>query len=118
MLKYDPPRIGVKYVDPDKPSKQKVKKITLAHLKKEGVDADRVVSDLFRCHPKYFNKKHTKPEQVKELVEKIIAYHSKQRSTKTVHALLDNEQASKAPLRSTRYVNYALVTITYKHPEL
>lgn len=75
LLKYEPPKIGVKYINKDKPGKTKVKQVTLAHLKKTGVDPDRVVEDLFRCYPKYFNQRYIKSEQVRELVDKLIEYH-------------------------------------------
>jgi hypothetical protein len=79
LIKYDPPKIGVKYEDSHRPGKFKVKKVTLAHLKKEGNDADRVVNDLFRCYPVYFNRKYTSKTQVKELITKIIGFHETRR---------------------------------------
>lgn len=79
MIKYDPPKIGVKYEDTHRPGKFKVKKVTLAHLKKEGNDSSRVVDDLYRCYPKYFNSKYTTKDQVKELVDKLIKFHANKR---------------------------------------
>lgn len=89
LLKYEPPKIGVKYIDKQNPGKCKVKQITLAHLRKEGVDPDRVVQDLFKCHPKYFNSQHIKREQVRELVDKLIEYHRALRRDQQSHSVLD-----------------------------
>ena len=70
----------MKYEDKLRPGKCKVKTLTLAHLKKEGTDADRVVDDLFKCHPKYFNKKYTSKETVREFITKIIEFHRVKRN--------------------------------------
>ena len=97
MLKYDPPRIGVKYESGSKLGKVKVKKITLAHLAKAGADPDRVVEDLFRCFPKYFNKKYTSKAQVREMVVKLIEFHNKKREK--------NEAKSIVPQSSQQFEN-------------
>ncbi|CAI2368492.1 unnamed protein product [Moneuplotes crassus] len=102
MIKYDPPKIGVKYESKGKPGKFKVKSITLAHLKKPGVDSSRVVDDLFKCYSKYFHKKHTEKDDVKILIDKIIAYHSKlrtQRESKAKLSELSRNMEENSPAR-------------------
>lgn len=86
--------------------KYKVKKITLAHLQKPGVDIDRVVNDLFKYYSKYFNKKHTKKEQVFELVKKLVDYHTEKRKnlrTNQTQELMESEHPYQDRTSNFRY---------------
>ena len=72
-VKFNPPKLGLEYFEISNPMLQQIYEITLQPLLDKGLSADDIVSTLFKEHKGYLHPKVIAREQLKKLVDRVIA---------------------------------------------